>query len=278
MILLTGATGKIGSRILGLLVERGVAVRAVTRDPRTAALPGGVEVVAHDALHDALDGVTSIFLNARAIGTAAADLLAAAGEHGVERVVGLAAINVDDDLALQPSRLNGDRNREVEDAVVGSGLEWVSLRPTVFADNHIGMWAAQIRAGDVVRGPFAGCASAPLHEDDLAAVAVHALLSDDLLGRRPELTGPQSLTHRELVTIIGNAIGRQLRYLEIPADAAVAAMVEHGVDPAFAKGLVDYQGRGVGRPAVVTAEVEKVLDRPARTFAEWARDNIEAFR
>lgn len=278
MILLTGATGKIGRVVLGLLVEQGIAVRAVTRNPRSAALPDGVEVVAHDAIGAAMDGVTSVFLNARAVGTGAVDLLADARRHGVQRVVGLAAINVDDDPDLQPSRFNGDRNREVEEAVVGSGLEWVSLRPTVFADNHIGMWAAQIRAGDVVRGPFAASASAPLHEHDLAAVAVHALLSDDLLGRRPELTGPESLTFADLVTIIGDVLGRPLRYEEVPADAAVAAMIQRGVDPAFARGLMAYQARGVGRPAVVTAEVDKALGRPARTFAEWATDNVEAFR
>ena len=66
------------------------------------------------------------------------------------RLVALSAINADDDFSRQPSRFRGDRNKEVEQLAVDSGLEWVSLRPTVFATNFVGMWAPQIQAGDVV--------------------------------------------------------------------------------------------------------------------------------
>ena len=74
-------------------------------------------------------------------------------------MVALSAINVDDDLDKQPSRYNGDRNKEVEDAAVASGLEWVSLRTSSFATNTLRAWGAQIRAGDVVRDPYAASRS-----------------------------------------------------------------------------------------------------------------------
>lgn len=107
-------------------------------------------------------GVTGLFVHPHAVGNGVGELLALAREQGVKRVVVLSAMNVDDDLAEQPSRYDGDRNKEVEDAVIGCGLEWVSLRASFFAPNAIRAWAAQIRAGDVVYGPYAAFAEAPI--------------------------------------------------------------------------------------------------------------------
>jgi uncharacterized protein YbjT (DUF2867 family) len=203
-MLITGATGTIGRPLVDLLVGEGATVRAVTRNPLAAGLPAHVEVVAGDpgrpaTLAPFLAGVNALFLHPRAVGDAAGKLLALARARGVRRVVALSALNVDDDLAAQPSRYNGDKNREVEDAAVGSGLEWVSLRASSFADNALRAWGAQIRAGDVVRGPYAAFAEAPIHERDLAEVGARALLTAALVGRKLELTGPQSLTHAEMV-------------------------------------------------------------------------------
>ena len=97
-----------------------------------------------------------MFLNSRALGDELASVVAAARRAGVTRLVALSAINADDDFSRQPSRFRGDRNREVEQLAVDSGLEWVSLRPTVFVTNFFGMWAPQIHAGDVVCGPVCG--------------------------------------------------------------------------------------------------------------------------
>lgn len=172
-----------------------------------------------------LENVTAVFLHPRAVGLAAAQLLALARQRGVQRVVTLSAMNVDDPLDEQPSRYNGDGNKEVEDAAVASGLEWVSLRASSFAINTLQAWGAQIRAGDLVRYPYASFAEALIHERDLAGVGARALLTDELVGRRPVLTGPQSLTHEQMVAIIGEMIGRPLRYQEIPPEAATQGMV-----------------------------------------------------
>jgi uncharacterized protein YbjT (DUF2867 family) len=233
MLLVTGATGTIGRPLVDLLVGEGAEVRAVTRNPLAAGLPARVEVVEGDpsrpdTIAPFLKGVTALFLHPRAVGTPAVELLALARQRGVKRVVALSAMNVDDDLDEQPSRYRGDRNKEVEDAAVASGLEWVSLRASFFAINTLHAWGAQIHAGDVVRGPYATFAEAPIHERDLAGVGARALLTDELVGRRLELTGPQSLTHGEMVAIIGDVIGRPLRYQEIPPEAAKQGMVQRG--------------------------------------------------
>ncbi len=282
MIMIAGATGTIGRPLIDQLDAESVEVRAVTRTPLAAGLPAGVEVVEGDlsrpdTIASSLRGVTALFLNPAAVGLAAGDLLALARERGVKRVVALSAMNVDDDLDEQPSRYRGDRNKEVEDAAVGSGLEWVSLRASSFAINTLRAWGAQIRAGDVVRGPYASFAESPIHERDLAAVGVRALLTDDLVGQRVPLTGPQSLTHEAMIAIIGDVIGRPLRYQEIPPEAATQGMVAQGFPQPFVQALMARYAKGVGQPAITTSEVEKILGRPARTYAEWVADHADAF-
>ena len=267
MYLITGATGTVGRPLLAEL--RGHAVRAVTRDP--SRLPGAVS-------EPDVTGVTAMFLHPRAVGLGAADLLARAKAAGVRRVVVLSAMNVDDPPDEQPSRFNGDRNKEVEAAAIGSGLEWVSLRAGYFAINTAWSWGPQLRAGDVVRAPFPRMAEAPVDPRDLAAVAARALVDDDLAGRKLVLTGPESLTHEQLVATIGRVLGRELRLSEVPASAAVAGMIEHGQRPEFVAALMARYERENGRPAHVSGDVEKVLGRPARTFADWVADHVEYFR
>ncbi len=286
MILVTGATGTIGRPLVNLLASEGVKVRAVTRHPQAAGLPAGVEVVQGDPARPGtiapfLDGVTALFLHPRAVGLAAGELLALAHKRGVQRVVALSAMNVDDNLDTQPSRYQGDRNKEVEDAAVASGLAWVSLRASSFASNTLLAWGAQIRAGDLVRYPYASFAEALLHERDLAGVGARALRSDEPVarwGRRLELTGPQSLTHQEMVAIIGEVLGRPLRYQELPPEAARQGMVQQGIPEPFVQALMARYAREVGQAAPVTGEVERILGRPGRTYAQWVADHAAAFR
>jgi uncharacterized protein YbjT (DUF2867 family) len=220
-IVVTGATGNVGRPLVSELAAAGARVRAVTRTPEAAGFPDGVEAV-YSAV-DALPGATAVFLNSRALGGELADVVALARRSGVTKLVALSAINADDDFSRQPSRFRGDRNREVEQLAVDSGLDWVSLRPAVFASNFVGMWSAQVRAGDVVGGPYAAASAAPIVETDIAAVAAQALLTDELVGQRIPLTGPQALTNSELVETIGTVLGRPLRYLEVPADVVRSA-------------------------------------------------------
>lgn len=280
MLLITGPTGVIGRPLVDVLVKAGAKVRAVSRTPETAGLP--VEVVSGDpskpaTLASQLDGVASLFLHPRAVGLAAAELLELARERGVRRVVALSSINVDDPLDEQPSRFEGDRNREVEQAAIASGLEWVSLRSSTFPINTIYAWGPQFQAGDGIHGPYPAFAEAPIHDRDLAAVAAHALLRDDLLGRKVDLTGPQSLTHQEMVEIIGKVVGRPLRYEVVPVLTATEAMVRQGIARELVAALMGWYERGSRRPAIVTGEVQKILGRPAKTFAEWVTDNAPAF-
>jgi len=283
MILVTGATGTVGRPLIEALSAAGADIRAVTRNPQAAGLPAHVEIVAGDpsqpdTIAGALRGVSALFLHPRAVGDAAFDLLALARQQGVQRVVALSAMNIDDPLDQQPSRYNGDRNKEAEQAAVASGLEWVSLRPSSFVSNTHNAWGAQIRAGDVVRYVYAAFEESLIDQRDLAAVGARALLSDALVGRRLMLSGPQSLSHAELVAIIGDVIGRPLRYQEIEPEVVKRGMIANGFSAPFVGALLARYTREVGQAAPRTGAVAQILGRPARSYAAWVADHAAAFR
>ena len=274
-ILVTGATGNVGRPLVTELVRAGARVRAVTRNPQTAGFPAGVAPVPSAA--EGMAGASAVFLNSRALGQDLAATVELARAAGVQRLVALSAINADDDDSRQPSRVRGDRNREVEELAVASGLEWVSLRPTVFASNFAGMWSAQIRAGDAVNGPYADASTAVIVDADISAVAAVALLTDDLVGQRIPLTGPQALTNTELVATIGRVLDRPLHYHEVPTEVVRQRFVDLGFPAAFADAYMGLLADTVGRPALVTHEVDKILGRPATPFADWVADHRELF-
>jgi uncharacterized protein YbjT (DUF2867 family) len=274
-ILVTGATGNVGRPLVTLLVEAGVRVRAVTRSPRNARLPAEVELI--ESAVDGVAGSSAVFLNSRALGDGLAATVDAARVAGVTRLVALSAINADDDFSRQPSRARGDRNKEVDELSAASGLEWVSLRPSVFGANFAGMWAPQIRGGDVVNGPFATASSAPIAEADIAAVAARAILTDELVGQRIPLTGPESLTNAQMVETIGAVLGRELRYLEVPPDLVRKRFIGLGFGTEFADAYIAMLEQTIDRPALVTHDVEKILERPAQSFAQWVSDHRQAF-
>lgn len=283
MILVTGATGAIGRPLVELLAADGAKVRAVTRSAEDVSLPDGVEIVEGDPAHPGtlaphLDGVTTVFLHSRAIGDGAGELLALAKERGATRVVALSATNIDDPLDEQPSRFRGDRNKESEQAAVDSGLAWTSLRISSFAVNAVQAWGGQISNGDTVRYVYAGFQEAPIDERDIVEAAARTLLSDEFAGRRLELTGPELLTHEEMVTIIGQAIGKPLHFAEISPEALTQHMVANGMPEPFVRALLArYAKWATDVQTPVRHDVDEVLGRPARTFAEWAADHAADF-
>ncbi|MFF5671227.1 NAD(P)H-binding protein [Streptomyces hygroscopicus] len=273
MFVVTGATGNVGGHVVKELVEAGAEVVGLTRDPETARLPEGVRAARTEELP--LEGATGLFLNPAVVWQLGADpLLTRARECGVRRIVMLSSSSV---LDAGPDNPIGTRHLGLERAIEGSGLEWTFVRPGAFAANAM-QWADQIKAGDVVYGPYAEAQTAPIHEADMGAVAARALLDDALVGQAPVLSGPESLTFADQVRIIGEATGRPLRYEELPREVARERMLGGHLTPDIADSLLNMFAECVGRPAEISQETERVTGRPGRTFAQWAEDHVAAFR
>ncbi|MET9519769.1 NAD(P)H-binding protein [Streptomyces sp. NPDC002994] len=287
-ILVTGATGKVGGQVVAQLSAAGVPVRALVRRPgaeTAAALPEGVEVTGGDlddptSLEAALDGVESVFLVWPFLtAEAAPPVLEVIGKHA-RRVVYLSSEGVGGGEGRKPSgdaitMFHTEMERLIEEAE--SGLEWTFLRPTGFAGNTLG-WAEQIRTTGVVRAPFAGLARPLIHEADMAAVAVRALTTDALVGARPVLSGPGLLTGEEQLRIIGDALGRSLRFDEQSPDAAREEMTANGWPAGIVDAVLRAQAAMAASPEPVTDSVERITGSQARSFRQWAEDHAADFR
>ncbi|GAB2552419.1 SDR family NAD(P)-dependent oxidoreductase [Nocardia heshunensis] len=281
MIVITGATGTIGSEIVRQLAERGVKVRAVTRNPEAAQLPDGVEVVRGDYLDPAsmaaaFDGAQAAFLNGQvSIEDADTDtaLIAAARAAGVPRLVKLSAIGTGDPL-LGPF---ATWHMPGEKAISESGAAWTILRPSSFASNTLS-WVGPVKAGQPVPNMTGTGVQGVVDPRDIAAVAAAVLLSDEHAGRIYTLTGPQALSGPEQAEILGAALGRQLEVADIPLDQVSAAMVAAGRTEKFAERATAgnaFVRRGGN--STVTRDIEQVTGRAPRTYADWVRDHVDAF-
>jgi uncharacterized protein YbjT (DUF2867 family) len=271
MILVTAATAPVGRAIVEQLVSAGEHVRALSRSPKTADTPPRVEVVAGDlsdpaSLAAAMKGARTAFLLAVAPGVAPG-FIAAARDAGVQRIVFQSSGAIED--GVEQSNPIAAFHADIEAAIRAAGLGWTFLRLAVASADAL-QWAfdvpAQLRAGDVVRGPWADAAGSPIHPADLAAVAVAALTDDTHAGRVYDLTGPQSLTNEEQIRLIGTARGRTLHYEELDETAARAAISPF----APADILFETWRRHRAEAAPVTDVVERVTGRAPRKPAEWA--------
>jgi uncharacterized protein YbjT (DUF2867 family) len=280
-ILVIGATGTIGGQVFSQLSANGARIRALIRNPSAAHFPANAEVVRGDlsvpeSLDVCLDGIDTVFLVWTAPATAIASALQQITRRA-RRIVFLSApLKTAHPLFQQPNPLRAV-HEQIERTIEASGLEWTFLRPGMFAANALSWWAPQIRAGTVVRWPYLSVPTAPIHECDIAAVAVRALCDDGHAGAEYVLTGPQSLTQLEQLTTISTVIGRSLRTEEISPDEARRELLTIGPLPAVNMLLAAWQA-AMSQPAHVTATAAQVTGAPARTFLEWATDHAAAFQ
>lgn len=281
MIVITGATGTIGSEVVRQLAARGEQVRAVTRDPQGAQAPSGVDVVRGDytdtaSMAAAFKGADAAFI----VGLLGPEfveldraLVTAARDAGVRRIVKLSAIGTGEaDLGR-----TGTWHMPGEQAVRESGVAWTILRPTSFASNTLS-WAESVRGGQPVPNLTGDGAQGVIDPRDVSAVAVEALVSDAHSGKVYTLTGPAALTVADQAAVIASTLGKVVETVDVPLEQAREHMIAAGMSQEFADGaLAGQEYVRAGRNATVTGDVEQVLGRAPRTYADWVRDHMAAF-
>jgi (4-alkanoyl-5-oxo-2,5-dihydrofuran-3-yl)methyl phosphate reductase len=286
MFLVTGATGNIGGKVLDRLHTAGHKVRALTRDPSRARLPEGVDVVAADlgdpaTLPAALDGVRRVFLMSLGHNksTHDANLVAAAQRTGVAHIVQLSTLGVEE-VAEENDTPLGRWHRAAERALTGSSVGWTILRPNGFM-THALSWAPDIREKSVVRSPTADLTEALVAPEDIADVAVRALTTDGHEGVAYALTGPEALTTRQQVAVLGEVLGRELRFEQISLEehhGVMAARYSRETADGVVKALRSALESGDGFRGRVFPGVPQALGVPGRTFRHWATEHAAAFR
>ncbi|MFF3509998.1 NAD(P)H-binding protein [Streptomyces sp. NPDC002573] len=281
MIVVTGATGKVGRSLVRTLAAAGGQVTATSRGISEADVPEGVrqrraDLADAESLRPVFDGAEALFLQN---GGAAAhllnpgDILDVAKAAGVERVVLLSSQGV----ATRPeSASHGAIGLAIEDAVRQSGLDWTILRPGGFHSNTYA-WADGVRARRTVEAPFGDVGLPLIDPDDIAEVAAATLREDGHTGRIHELTGAAPVTPRQCAAALGEALGEPVAFVEQTRDEARAQMLRFMPEPVVDTTL-DILGRPTPAEQRVSPDVERILGRPARGYADWARRNVAAFR
>lgn len=279
MIVVTGATGNIGRPLTQALAEAGQQVTAVSR--HTATVPDGVRHVVADlaeptGLKPALAGAKALFLllsgDLHAAGAHPAEIIEQAAASGVRRVVLLSTLAV----ATRPYGTTRIAMRALEDTLRESGLEWAVLRPGGFASNAL-WWADSVRTQQVVAAPYGDVGVPVVDPSDIAEVAAACLVEDRHSGGVYELTGPEVITPRQQAEAIGAALGSPVRFHELTREEARMAMSQ-SMPPELADETLDILGAPSPAELRVSPDVQQVLDRAPRSFADWAARNAAAFR
>jgi uncharacterized protein YbjT (DUF2867 family) len=280
-VLVIGATGRIGRGVVDRLLDAGAPVRALTRRSDAAAtLPANVEVVTGDltvpeSLDAGLRGVGAVFLVWTAPPTTAPAVVERLATH-VRRVVFLSSPHRTPHPFFQQPNPMAVLHADIERLIAAAGLESTIIRPGVFASNVVYWWATAIRAGDPVRWPYAAAETAPVDDRDVSAVAARTLSQDGHAGGDYVLTGPESLSQAEQVSIIGDVLGRPIDFEELSPDE-----FRRETDGSWPRPVVDMLlaawSATMGRPAFITSTVSDILGSPPRSFHRWVADHAAVF-
>ncbi|QOV37219.1 NAD(P)H-binding protein [Streptomyces ferrugineus] len=275
MIVVTGATGNVGRPLVRALVAAGEQVTAVSRRICAPDVPDGTrhhqaDLTDPGRLKPALDGAAALFL------LTSGDFMAAGGDlgavleavrgSGVPRVVLLSSQGVG----------TGAHPPVLEDAVKASGLQWTMLRAGGFHSNAL-QWADLIRTRREVAAPFGDVALPTVDPGDIAEVAAAALREPGHEGETYELTGPAPVSPREQTAAIESALGEPVRFVELTRAQARDHMLRTMPEPVV-ESTLDMLGAPPAALRRVSPDVEDVLGRPGRTFADWAGRNAAAFK
>lgn len=279
MILVVGATGKVGREVVAQLGKVGVDVRAFAHS--AARDLENVEVVFGDlsdssSIARALGDVTDVFLVWPLFtADAALPVVAEIASRGAQ-IVYLSTLAVRDDVA-RPTHPFTAFHTEIESAIRGSGTSWTLLRASKFASNALG-WGTQLRSEGEIRLPFPDSRRSPIHGRDIAAVAVRCLLDERQRFRTHVVTGPRSLTEADQIAIIGRAAGREFACRRVPADEARAELMASGSSRELADAAIEYWAGFVTDPEPVTKTVEELCGNQATDFEVWADEHSGFFR
>ncbi len=267
-ILVTGATGNIGSALIAALAAHDVHTRTLPRHPRP---------LDRATLARSVDGVDAVFL---ACGNVPEQVefecavIDAAARAGVRRIVKLSARGADPGAPVAYWRWHA----QIEQHLHASGVPAVVLQPGFLMSNVFAA-AEHVRTAGLLFAPAGDARIAMTHPGDVAAAACVALTSDGLEGATAVLTGPDALTYAQVAADLSAAIGRPVGHADGPPEGFRSGLLEAGLPPFVVEQLVEvFAALRRGEQAEPTDAVQRITGWAPRPFATWAVTYADAFR
>ncbi len=284
-ILVTGATGNVGSTLIPNLIAMGANVRALVRDESKAQSlrDQGVEVVIGDldkpaTLDAAFSGVDKVFLATAPSPnqvTQARNAIAAAKRAGSPHIVRLSAGAVQEMPGALP-RVSA-QHAEIDAELKASGLPYTILRPHGFMQNTL-MAAQTVASEGAVYMPMKEGKFGIIDIRDIADVAAKVLTEPGHEGKTYGLTGPASISYHDIAAGLSKALGKEVKYVDVPLEAAREAMVGMGLPEWYADAYNEYnEAMSEGLGDFTTNDVEEITGHPARSYETFAREFAQAF-
>ena len=277
MILVTGASGTVGSEVVKALGGRSAGVRAGYRT-RPQNVPAGVESVKLDyerpeTIRPALQGVDTLFLLSNTVDPER-KVVDEAKRAGVKRIVKLSVIG-----AAEEGFTFARWHRAVEKHIEASGLGWTFLRPNGFMQNVVTYMGETIRSQSAIYSPAGNAAASHIDARDVGAVGARVLTDKGHEGKAYELTGPAALTYGQIAEILSRVLGRTIGYVPISPEQYRQAAVAAGTPEGYADALVDLNRYYLeGKASVVTPSVRQLTGRDPIPFEQFARDHADKLR
>jgi uncharacterized protein YbjT (DUF2867 family) len=279
-ILVTGATGNLGSEVVRTLVSKGYSVRAAARDVGRVASGKGIVAVQFDfddprTFDSALEGVSGVFLIAPPLDPAAADRV----NPFIDRAKYAAIEHIVLNSAFGADRSEDAPLRAVELHAIASSLSWTILRPNFFMENFsTGFLASMIRDRSAIVLSAGEAKTSFISVKDVARVAVMAFVQE-LFAEQFDLTGPLALDHTQVAQKITRVVGREIVYEPVDEIAMLRGARESGLpEPAVQYLGMLYAAMRAGQAAAITNEVGNITGRKPITFDEFARQNADAWK
>jgi uncharacterized protein YbjT (DUF2867 family) len=284
-ILITGATGNVGSAVLDNLGTTDVGLRALAHDESKARSlrDRGVEAIVGDflepeTLSPALEGVGTVLLvtpiHPEQV-TQASNVIKAAKESGNDlRIVRL---SVHQAFHQAPAR-NSRQHAEIEDELASSGLPYTLLRPTTFMQNTL-MAARTVASEGRIYQPFKDGRLGMIDARDIGEVAAKVLTEEGHEGEVYTLTGPAAISFYNVARALSEVLGKEVSYVPIPLEKAKEAMLDMGLSEWRADVLIEYaKAHSEGYSDFTTKDVERLTGHPATSYKEFATDFAGVFR
>jgi uncharacterized protein YbjT (DUF2867 family) len=278
-ILVVGATGTVGSRLVRQLAAAGVKPRALVRSREKAdaiaslATPVLGDLSAPETLAEAFRGAERVFVLAPPtpeLETLERNAIDAAVAAGAKRIVFLSNYGAKEgDQEDWHFHVHGLHER----LLASLGVDWTLLRPTRFMNYVPFVWPSVLNQGLLLEPGGTGPMTF-IDPDDIAAVAVKALTEDGHEGRAYELTSEETYTAAELAGLLSRVLGRDLKIFEGDVEALRQALIASGAPGEYAPIMAVYYGKVAAGFYKATDTVCAVLGRPPRAYADWLEQNL----